>query len=136
MDALTGAGIDDLIRSWVADGRPYLGICLGMQVLFESSAERGPVPGIGLLEGRVTKLPSLVPVPHIGWNLVGDNYFYFDHSYAPHPTDDRIVANWCDHGERFAARIITGPITAVQFHPEKSSSAGISLLTEWVGNGA
>lgn len=132
VDALTADGLDGTIRDWIEGGRPYLGICLGMQVLFSESEERGPVSGLGILEGRVARLPEGVPVPHIGWNVVRDDYFYFDHSYAVHPADDDIVTGWCEHGDRFAAEVRTGPITGVQFHPEKSSSAGIALLREWV----
>lgn len=132
VDALAARGLDDVIRSWVRADRPYLGICLGMQVLFSASEERGPVEGLGLLPGRVTKLPSGVPVPHIGWNEVNGAYFYFDHSYAAHPDDDAIVSGWCDHGRRFVAAIHTGSITGVQFHPEKSSTAGLALLRDWV----
>ncbi|MEO8322551.1 MAG: imidazole glycerol phosphate synthase subunit HisH, partial [Actinomycetota bacterium] len=77
-----------------------------------------------------------VPIPHIGWNEVeaddSSTYFYFDHSYVPRPTDDAVVSGWCEHGERFAASISTGSITATQFHPEKSGDDGISLLKGWV----
>jgi glutamine amidotransferase len=73
-----------------------------------------------------------VRVPHIGWNEVNGDHYYFDHSYAVHPSDDSIVSGWCDHGERFAAHVATGSIVGVQFHPEKSSTAGLSLLEKWV----
>lgn len=130
-------GFDARIREWIADGRPYLGICLGMQILFESS-EESDGPGLGILEGKVTRLPADVPVPHIGWNTVSgagrDRFFYFDHSYAAHPADPAIVAGWTDHGARFAAWIAAGPVTGVQFHPEKSSSDGIALLKGWTAN--
>jgi glutamine amidotransferase len=129
---LKSSGLDEVISAWIADGRPYLGICLGMQVLFESSEEDGPVPGLGLLSGAVTKLPDIVTIPHIGWNEVNDEHYYFDHSYAVHPVDPEIVTGWCEHGERFAARIETGPILGVQFHPEKSAAAGLALLEGWV----
>ena len=131
--ALTSSGLDDLVRDWISDERPFLGICLGMQVLFESS-EESPEPGLGILEGKVTRLPSSVTVPHIGWNQVapGGEYYYFDHSFAVHPSDSAVVAGWCEHGERFAARIERGPILGVQFHPEKSGRAGIRLLEGWV----
>lgn len=132
VDALRDRGLDDVIHSWIEAERPYLGICLGMQVLFGASEERGPVNGLGILQGKVTKLPANVPVPHIGWNVVGDDYFYFDHSYAVHPDDETIVSDWCEHGERFAAAISTGPIIGVQFHPEKSSAVGIDLLSRWL----
>ena len=130
---LSAEGLDDLVRSWIADDKPYLGICLGMQVLFESS-EESPEPGLGIIPGKVTRLPGGVTVPHIGWNTVepdGDHY-YFDHSYAVHPSDEGVTTGWCEHGERFAARVERGPILGVQFHPEKSGRAGIRLLEGWV----
>jgi glutamine amidotransferase len=132
MNNLRSAGLDEIVAGWIASGRPYLGICLGMQVLFESSEEGGPHPGLGLLQGRVVRLPPSATVPHIGWNQVGDEWFYFDHSYAAVPADHSIVRGWCEHGVRFAAWVRHGPVTAVQFHPEKSSSAGIGLLGDWL----
>lgn len=135
MTALGRAGLGDRIRSWVTDARPYLGICLGMQILFEHS-EEGDVAGLGAMAGRVTRLTGPVSVPHIGWNTVsggdGAAYFYFDHSFAVHPGDRGIVKGWCEHGERFAAWVERDRLTAVQFHPEKSSRDGISLLSDWV----
>lgn len=133
VDNLARDGLDDLIRAWIHAERPYLGICLGMQILFASSEERGPVPGLGILPGQVTRLRGQVPVPHIGWNTVDGDYFYFDHSYAVHTDDDSIVEGWCEHGQPFAARVRSASILGVQFHPEKSGAAGISLLTQWVG---
>jgi glutamine amidotransferase len=134
MANLTASGLDRLVRDWVVAERPYLGICLGMQILFEHS-EEGEVDGLGILPGRVERLPSTVRVPHIGWNTVGGRYFYFDHSYAALPSDETIVGGWCEHGSRFAASVRTGSILAVQFHPEKSSTEGISLLRRWVRAG-
>ena len=128
------SGLDDTIRTWVERGRPYLGICLGMQVLFESSEERGPVEGLGILRGVVSRLSGPVRVPHIGWNEVNDQYFYFDHSYAVQPLEPDIVSGWCEHGERFAASIETGSILGVQFHPEKSAAGGLALLEGWVAS--
>lgn len=127
-------GFEDKVSGWISSGRPYLGICLGLQLLFESSEEAGGTRGLGLLGGRVTRLPDTVTVPHIGWNTVDEEYFYFDHSYAVQPSDPGIVSGWCTHGERFAARIDTGSITGVQFHPEKSGTAGIGLLRKWVAS--
>lgn len=132
IDNLTGTGLDRLLVRWVDAGRPYLGICLGMQVLFEASDERGPVRGLGILGGRVTRLPEGVTVPHIGWNTVGDEHFYFDHSYAVEPDDPSIVSGWTDYGREVAARVEFGSILGVQFHPEKSGRAGIALLEAWL----
>jgi imidazole glycerol phosphate synthase glutamine amidotransferase subunit len=135
MDALGSSGFAPLIREWIASERPFLGICLGMQVLFESS-EEGAAPGLGILRGEVRRLPPHVTVPHIGWNTVGDTYYYFDHSFAAFPADDRIVEGWTEHGDRFAASVRTGSILGVQFHPEKSGRDGIALLRRWVGEAA
>jgi glutamine amidotransferase len=132
MASLDGAGLTDLIREWIGAGRPYLGICLGMQVLFDSSEEQGRAPGLGLFRGRAELLPDTVRVPHIGWNVVEDRHYYFDHSYAVRPLDAEDVRGWCEHGRRFAAWIERGPLTAVQFHPEKSARAGIDLLRSWL----
>jgi imidazole glycerol-phosphate synthase subunit HisH len=148
MDALARDGLGDFVRDWIGGGRRYLGICLGMQVLFEASEENsdpttgsnlvGTVPGLGILRGRVLRLPPSVRVPHIGWNTVRsapggwDEYFYFDHSYAVRPGDEEVVAGWCEHGDRFAAFVRTGSVTAVQFHPEKSGASGIEFLKGWV----
>ena len=139
MTNLVDNGFDELIRQWLARERPYLGICLGMQVLFDDSEENEDVRGLGIVSGRVTRLPSSVRVPHIGWNTISSDdgasldgaYFYFDHSYAAHPRDEGVVTGWCDHGERFAAAISTGSILGVQFHPEKSGRRGIALLEDW-----
>ncbi|HEX2195961.1 MAG TPA: imidazole glycerol phosphate synthase subunit HisH [Actinomycetota bacterium] len=135
MTSLARSGFEALVRGWIADGRPYLGICLGMQVLFESS-EEGAAPGLGILGGAVRRLPGDVTVPHIGWNTVGDTYYYFDHSYAAFPADESVVAGWAEHGARFAATVRTGSVLGVQFHPEKSGRDGIALLSEWVEEAA
>lgn len=130
---LASRGMGDFVARWIDEGKPYLGICLGMQVLFDASAEGGEVPGLGIVPGTVVRLPARVVVPHIGWNTVGDTYYYFDHSYVADPRDPSIVRGWTDHGVRFAACIATGPILGVQFHPEKSGRAGLALLRQWIG---
>ena len=139
MTNLARAHFDELVREWIAAERPYLGICLGMQILLDDSEENADVRGLGIIPGRVTRLPSSVTVPHIGWNTVSDprgpendEYFYFDHSFAAHPDDDGVVRGWCEHGERFAATIETGSILGTQFHPEKSGRSGITLLKGWI----
>lgn len=132
MGNLQSLGLDDLVREWIEEDRRFLGICLGMQVLFSKSDESGGAVGLGILDGVVRRLPATVRVPHIGWNTVNHQHYYFDHSFAVHPADELIVTGWCEHGERFAARVATGPVLAVQFHPEKSGTAGIALLSSWI----
>jgi imidazole glycerol-phosphate synthase subunit HisH len=129
---LASAGNDALLAGWIEAGRPLLGICLGLQILFDYS-EENDARGLGIIPGRVRRLPPTVTVPHIGWNVVGGTYYYFDHSFAAHPADPSVVEGWCEHGDRFAAVVRTGSVFAVQFHPEKSGRAGIDLLKGWIG---
>jgi imidazole glycerol-phosphate synthase subunit HisH len=139
-------GLDRLIAERAAAGVPVLGICLGYQLLFESSVELGGAEGIGLLRGGVTGLdaPGL-KVPHIGWEPVrwtredelsdgvaDGTPFYFVHSFAPRPADEGDVLGTAEHGERFACAVARPPIYGVQFHPEKSSGAGLRLLANFV----
>jgi glutamine amidotransferase len=147
VEALEKAGLAEAIRNVTDHGRPYLGICFGLQLLFEEGDEHGVTPGLGRLAGRVTRFPDLTEdgkpllVPHIGWNEVvfeGDHpmlallpkreVYYFVHSYRPEPTDDGIVVGRTDYGGSFAAAVAKDNIFAVQFHPEKSQSAGKRLL--------
>lgn len=120
-------------RASLAAGRPCLGICLGLQLLFEGSDE-GPGSGLGIFRGRVTRLVA-PRVPHIGWTgLLRTSRecgpeMYFAHSYAARPVDDAIVVSWAMHGaDRFPAIVRDGRVAAVQFHPEKSSLPGLELL--------
>ena len=147
VNALEGAGLADAIRRVTDHGRPYLGICFGLQLLFEEGEEHGSTPGLGRLRGRVTRFPEKDPegqplrIPHIGWNEVrfeGDHpmleglpasdVYYFVHSYRPEPTDPEIVVGRADYGGPFAAAVAKDNVFAVQFHPEKSQSAGKRLL--------
>jgi glutamine amidotransferase len=136
---LSSSGIGDAIRFAVERGTPALGICLGMQLLFESSEEGGESRGLGLLPGRVRRLRGGAPVPHVGWNRVeptdagrglfpraGD--FYFVHSYVAEPGAGTTVLAECVHGETFPAAVARGRCLGFQFHPEKSGEAGLALL--------
>jgi glutamine amidotransferase len=144
MAALRAACLDDLAIDAAASGRPFLGICIGMQMLFEGSDEAPGIAGLGVLPGRVTALPATVKLPQIGWNtlervpgsalvagLADPVWVYFVHTYAPE-TDDDVVAAWCDYGRRFPAAVERGNVWATQFHPEKSGDVGLQLLTNFV----
>jgi imidazole glycerol-phosphate synthase subunit HisH len=146
MQALRAAGLEDVTRSAATDGRPFLGICIGMQMLFDGSDETPDVPGLGIVPGRVTLLPKTVRLPQMGWNtlevvdgtrlaadLPDPAWLYFVHSFAPEPEDESVVAAWCEYGRRFAAIVETGPVWATQFHPEKSGTVGMHLLKNFVG---
>jgi glutamine amidotransferase len=146
MRRLRALGFDALLRERAAAGVPLLGICLGMQLLFESSTEHEGAEGLGLLAGTVTRLeaPGL-KVPHIGWNTVtfarearltaglgGSAPFYHVHTFACRPADPDDVLGTGDYGERFASIVERGNVMGVQFHPEKSSLDGLALLRSFV----
>lgn len=151
MDALRSVRGDELIDRRLAGGRPVLGICVGQQVMFERGDERGVVTeGLGQWPGTVSALQAPT-VPHMGWNTIDapegsrlfeglhDERFYFVHSYAahewsldPHPAIPTPLVTWAEHGERFIAAVENGPLTATQFHPEKSGQAGLRLLSNWL----
>jgi imidazole glycerol-phosphate synthase subunit HisH len=149
MRALRSSGLGAVTRAAATDGRPFLGICVGMQMLFEGSDESPGVDGLGVLRGRVTRLPDSVRLPQMGWNtlersagsrlvagLPDPTWCYFVHSFAPDPADDGDVAAWCDYGRRFAAAVERGPVWATQFHPEKSGRVGLALLGNFVAAAA
>jgi glutamine amidotransferase len=145
MAGLTELGLVAPLRAAAADGRPLLGICLGMQLLFERSSELGETAGLGLLPGVVTRLRTGVPplrVPHIGWSEVtftrpspltaglppDGAAFYHVHSYAVRPADPEDVIGTTSYGETFATIVARGSVLGTQFHPEKSSADGLALL--------
>jgi glutamine amidotransferase len=145
MQALRAAGLEAATKSAATDGRPFLGICIGMQMLFDGSDETPDVTGLGVVSGRVTLLPRTVRLPQMGWNtldlsagsrlgahLPDPAWLYFVHSYAPEPEYDGVVAAWCDYGRRFAAAVEDGPLWATQFHPEKSGDVGMRMLRNFV----
>ena len=135
------------IQKWLNDGRRFLGVCLGFQLLFESSEESPGVAGLGIFEGQVRKFSQeRVKVPQIGWNSVKwtehartlyanlprDPYFYFVHSYYPQPKEESIVACYTEYGDSFAAAVATKNLLATQFHPEKSQEGGLLLLRQFL----
>jgi len=144
LSGLASAGGAAAVAGWLETGRPLLGICVGMQLLFEAS-EEGPVgDGLGVVPGKIRRLTGPVKIPHIGWDEVtvrpgsrlfaglGDGTrFYFVHSYAPEP-DGEAVAAVCDYGGHFAAAVEQGNLFGTQFHPEKSGRAGLALLANFV----
>lgn len=150
MRQLENRGLLDPIRSWLAAGRPYLGICLGYQILFDSSEETPGVAGLGVIPGTVKRFreqPGL-KIPHMGWNsavpshpetgvwagLGPEPYFYFVHSYFPVPDDPSVVAARTTYGgDDFASAIERPNLLACQFHPEKSQDAGLRLIRNFLG---
>ena len=144
LSGLGSAGGAAAVAAWLDGGRPLLGICVGMQLLFEAS-EEGPVgDGVGVLPGKVRRLTGPVKIPHIGWDevvvrpgsrlfagLEDGTRFYFVHSYAPEPDGDAVAAV-CDYGGRFAAAVEHGNLFGTQFHPEKSGRGGLALLANFV----
>ncbi len=150
MAQLAGRDLLDPIRAWVLAGKPYLGICLGYQILFESSEESPGVAGLGLVKGRVRRFAAApgLKIPHMGWNAAAPRrpahgiwqglgaapYFYFVHSYFPVPDDAAIIAADTTYGSAtFAAAIEMPNLLACQFHPEKSQDAGLRLIRNFLG---
>ncbi|KAK9092473.1 hypothetical protein Syun_027384 [Stephania yunnanensis] len=148
MDVLNQKGMTEALCSYIKDDRPFLGICLGLQLLFESSEENGPVRGLGLIPGVVGRFDSStgIRVPHIGWNAlqvkkgsgilddVAGQHVYFVHSYRAMPSDanEDWISATCNYGENFIASIRKGNIHAVQFHPEKSGVVGLAILERFL----
>lgn len=136
----------DAVRDAICRGLPTLGVCLGMQLLFESSAE-GPGAGLGVLTGRVTRVEA-VRVPHIGWNSIDDardplfctapiGRAYFANGFACRPANDAAVIAWTTHeSDRFPAAVRVGRTLGVQFHPEKSSAAGVAFVRAFLAEAA
>ncbi|MBE0417193.1 MAG: imidazole glycerol phosphate synthase subunit HisH [Coriobacteriia bacterium] len=138
---LRESGLWDTVLECVADGTPFLGICLGMQLLADVGLEDGEWEGLGIVPGRCERLPAGVKIPHIGWNTVAyphdsplfagieeGSAFYFVHSYHLVPSDSSCIIGSAEYGVPFAAAVQTGSLFAVQFHPEKSSATGLALL--------
>jgi imidazole glycerol phosphate synthase glutamine amidotransferase subunit len=144
MRRLRRFGLLDPIRSWLADDRPYLGICLGLQLLFDTSDEDGATT-LGVIGGRTTALEDAPTLPHIGWNQVDRRRdhplfqgiadgadFYFVHSYAGSPRDASAILATTTHGRPFVSAVARGRTFGVQFHPERSGQDGLRLLSNFV----
>lgn len=140
-------GLEPVIRQVAESGTPFLGICLGLQLLFEQSDESPGVPGLGILKGKILRIPEAegLKIPHMGWNsltfpvkgrlftgLAEEPYVYFVHSYYLEAADERIVTAVTEYGTRIHASVEQGNVFACQFHPEKSSDTGIHILKNFV----
>ncbi len=144
--ALRSTGLESMVLGAVDERVPLLGICVGMQMLYEGSEESPEIPGLGLLEGRVRRLTGAPKIPHMSWNQIAyvnagsesplfdglqeHSWFYFVHSFAAEVTADSIAV--CDYGKGFTAAVSRGNIFGTQFHPEKSSVKGLSMLENFV----
>lgn len=139
--------IEAMTQAVQTKGRPFLGVCVGMQLLASRGLEFGETAGLGWIAGDVHRVHPADPaakIPHMGWNTlidphgpapiagIGQSPMYFTHSFAFYPTDERDVAAYVDHGGRFPAAVAKGNVAGVQFHPEKSQSAGIALLARFL----
>lgn len=145
MQGLLAVGGDDLVAQWVADEKPLLGICVGHQILFREGTEHGTrSDGLAIFVGTVEPLRS-TRLPHMGWNGIeapqgttlfdglGDERFYFVHSYGVHEAPADCLVTWAEHGgDRFVAAVERGAVSSTQFHPEKSGQAGARLLRNWL----
>ena len=145
MDNLERLKLVDPIRQLATEGRPFLGVCIGLQVLFTSTEEGGEHECLGIIPGRVRRLPSGLKIPHMGWNQVRQTLphplfegipdeanFYFVHSYYAEPEDRSLVAGETEYGIRLCSVIARGNLVATQFHPEKSGENGLKLYDNFI----
>ena len=143
--ALQQKGLDDLVRRLIEDDRPFMGVCIGLQVLFETTEEGGHQPCLGILKGSVKRLPAGLKVPHMGWNQVrqvagtpafrdipDETNFYFVHSYYAEPAQPELVAGVTSYGIDFCAALARGNLFATQFHPEKSGDLGLKIYDNFL----
>lgn len=147
MSSIRGRGIDKCIYKVIENGTPFLGICLGLQLLFEGSQESPNVSGLGILDGEIVKIPdkSDLKIPHMGWNSLSfpkfsplfneideNSFVYFVHSYYMQPADKSIVSATCEYSATLPVALSQGNIHATQFHPEKSGEVGLKILKNFI----
>ena len=144
MECINNSGLTDTIRKAADGSRPFLGICLGLHLLFERSEESPGIDGLGIFKGSVVKIPDCgLKIPHMGWNNIelakesrilpdSNEFMYFVHSYYIEPLDSDIISSHTVYGEKLAVSIESGNVFAVQFHPEKSGDAGLSILKKFI----
>jgi len=149
MENLKKAGLIKVINSQIEAGKPCLGICLGLQMLFSVSEEHGSSPGMDIIKGKVKLFRNDLKIPHMGWNKVkfqnsptgesgmfegiaDESYFYFVHSYYVSPEDAALVSSTTDYGDEFASSVVKDNLWAVQFHPEKSGKDGLRIMKNFI----
>jgi glutamine amidotransferase len=144
MKALKGRGFDRLVQERVSEGTPLLGVCVGMQLLFDESEEFGSTRGLGLLRGSVRRFSGDLVVPHVGWNRIHQTrshqlfegvdegaFCYFVHSFYCEPVDQKVVVGETEYGVRYASVVAEENVCGVQFHPEKSQDIGLRMLSNF-----
>ncbi len=145
MENITKLGLAVPIKKCASSGKPFLGICLGLQLLFSESTEHGKHKGLDIIKGKVVKFKEGVKIPHMGWNSVDrikdtplfknipdKSYFYFVHSYFVEPKDKKVIAGATDYSQSFTSMIAKDNVFGVQFHPEKSSELGLKVLKNFL----
>lgn len=145
MNALKNSGLVPVIKQVVENNTPLLGICLGLQLMFEASEEAAGVEGLGIFKGKCVKIPDHgLKIPHMGWNslelakeskILSEDYVYFVHSYYLTTPDTDIISAYTEYGEKLGVAVERGNVFATQFHPEKSGEAGMSILRKFIALG-
>lgn len=144
MECINNSGLYEVIKKAADGSRPFLGICLGLHLLFDESEESPGVKGLGILSGKVTKIPDCgLKIPHMGWNNIEiskesrilpteSKFMYFVHSYYINPQNSDVVSSYTTYGDKLGVSIEQGNVFAVQFHPEKSGEAGLNILKKFI----
>lgn len=144
MECINNSGLYDVIRQAADGSRPFLGICLGLHLLFDASEESPNVKGLGIISGKVSKIPDCgLKIPHMGWNNIDiphpsrilpdtREFMYFVHSYYINPENTNVISSYATYGKKLGVSIEMGNVFAVQFHPEKSGDAGLEILKRFI----